>query len=227
MSTTVQFLGHGTFLINTAGTSLLIDPFLTDNPAARVSADDVQADVILVSHGHFDHVADAVAIAKRTGALVITNFEIAQWLGKQGVENVHAMNLGGGKVFDWGSVKMTIAHHSSGLPDGSDGGNPCGFLFKLAEGTIYHACDTALFGDMRLIGEEGIDIAILPIGDNYTMGPDDALRAIRLIEPKRVVPGHYNTWPPISQDADDWAHRVRAETTSQPVILLPGESCEL
>ena len=227
MATTLHFLGHGTFLVETNGTHVLIDPFLTDNPAASVSADDVPAYVIILTHGHGDHVGDAVAVAGRTGALVIANFEIVQWLGAQGVDNSHPLHIGGAHAFDWGTVKLTIAHHGSMLPDGSDGGNPCGVLLKLEDGTIYHAADTGLFYDMKLIGEEGIDLTILPIGDNFTMGPDDAIRAVKLIEPKRVIPDHYNTWPLIEQDADAWAERVRQETTAEPLVLAAGDSCTL
>ena len=227
MSTKVTFIGHGTFLVETGTTTILIDPFLTHNPATDLNAEDVNPDVILVSHGHEDHIADAIEIANRTSAQVVANFEICTWLGNQGVENVHAMHIGGEHAFDWGKVKLTIAHHGSILPDGSYGGNPCGFLLKLADGTIYHACDTGLFYDMKLIGEEGIDLAILPIGDNFTMGPEDSLKAIQLLEANRVIPDHYNTWPLIEQDTDSWAHRVREETTAEPVILKPGEATEL
>ena len=227
MATKVTFLGHGTFQIDSGGKTVLIDPFLTDNPAASTTADAVSADFIIVTHGHGDHVGDTVAIAKRTGALVISNFEINQWLATQGVSNAHPQHIGGAHQFDFGTVKLTIAHHGSMLPDGSDGGNPCGVLLKLSDGTIYHAADTGLFYDMKLIGDEGIDLAIVPIGDNFTMGPDDALRAVKLINPKRVIPDHYNTWPLIEQDAAAWSQRVSAETSTQPVVLNPGESCEL
>ncbi|MSR57370.1 MAG: metal-dependent hydrolase [Planctomycetaceae bacterium] len=224
MTTTLTWLGHSTWLIDTAGQRVLIDPFLTGNPAATVTADQVTADFILVSHGHGDHVGDTVAIARRTGALVIANYEITEWLARQGVENVHAMNTGGAHPFPFGHLKLTIAHHTSMLPDGANGGNPVGFILRLADGRkLYHAADTGLFYDMKLIGDEGIDLAILPIGDNYTMGPDDALRAVQLIQPKRVIPTHYNTWELIAQDAHAWAARVRADSTAQAVVLKPGE----
>ena len=227
MATTVTFLGHGTFLVETNGTRVLIDPFLTGNPAASTTADDVPADVIILSHGHGDHVGDAIDVANRTGALVIANHEIVEWLTGQGLTNTHAQHIGGQHAFEWGTLKLTSAHHGSMLPDGTNGGNPCGLLLKLADGNIYHAADTGLFLDMKLIGEEGIDLAILPIGDNFTMGPDDALRAVKLIEPKRVIPDHYNTWPLIAQDAGAWAERVRAETSAEALVLESGESCEL
>ena len=227
MSTQIIYLGHGAFQVDTAGKTILIDPFFTGNPSATVTADKVSADFIVVTHGHGDHVGDTVAIAQRTGALVIANFEITEWLAKQGVEKVHAQHIGGAHRHPFGVLKLTIAHHGSMLPDGSYGGNPCGVILKLADGTIYHAADTGLFYDMKLIGEQGIDVAILPIGDNYTMGPDDALRAVKLIQPQRVIPDHFNTWPIIAQDVNAWAARVRAETSTEPVVLAPGQSCRL
>jgi L-ascorbate metabolism protein UlaG (beta-lactamase superfamily) len=222
MATELTWLGHGCWAISTGGKQVLVDPFLDDSPSAPVKAADVRADYILVSHGHFDHVADAAKIAQRTGATVISNFEICQWLSKQGVENTHPMNTGGSTQQPFGRVKLTIAHHSSTLPDGVPGGNPCGFLLTLPDATIYFACDTALFYDMKLIGAAGIDLAVLPIGDTFTMGPEDSLEAIKLLEPRRVAPSHYSTWPPIQQDAAAWAARVKAETRAEPVVVQPG-----
>lgn len=227
MSTKITWLGHGTFSIETAGKTVVIDPFFTGNPAATTTADAVSPDALIISHGHGDHVGDAVDIARRTGCLVVANFEITEWLTKQGVENVHPQHIGGSHRHDFGTVKLTIAHHGSSLPDGSNGGNPCGIILKTDDGTIYHACDTGLFYDMKLIGEEGIDIAILPIGDNFTMGPEDALRAVKLIEPKRVIPDHFGTWPLIDQDVAAWAESVRNETSTEPVVLEAGQSVAL
>ena len=227
MGINVKWLSHSCFEIKTDKATLLIDPFITDNPLSPVAASDLTPDAILVSHGHGDHVGDAVAIAERTGATVISNFEIQNWMVAQGVKNVHPLHIGGGYDFDWGRVKLTIAHHGSALPDGSYGGNPCGFLFELEGKKIYHACDTGLFYDMKLIGEEGIDLAILPIGDNFTMGPADALRAVKLIEPGRVVPIHYNTFDIIKQDPQAWAILVEKETNAKVTVLAPGESLEL
>jgi L-ascorbate metabolism protein UlaG (beta-lactamase superfamily) len=228
MATRVRWLGHAALLVETGGLNLLIDPFLNGNPAAAIKADDAIADFILVSHGHGDHVGDTVAIAQRTGATVIANYEISEWLLKQGLTRVHGQQHGGGYQFPFGRCKLTLAFHGSALPDGSNGGNPCGFLLTLKDGLkIYDAADTGLFGDMRLIGEEGIDLAILPIGDNYTMGPDDAVRAVKFLQPKKVLPIHYNTFPVIAQDPEAWAARVRKETSAEPVVIKPGDWVQL
>ncbi len=227
MTTEILFHGHSCFEINTGGKSILIDPFFTGNPAAVITQEDVNPDFIIISHGHEDHVGDSVSIAKRTGATVIANFEIVQWLEKQGVENAHPLHIGGGHQFDFGTVKLTIAHHGSSLPDGSNGGNPAGVLLKLNDGNIYHAADTGLFYDMKLIGEAGIDVAILPIGDNFTMGPEDSIKAINLIQPKKVIPCHYNTWPIINQDVAAWATSVQAQTNAEPIVLNAGEATSL
>ncbi len=224
MATRIRWLGHAALALESEGHNVLIDPFLTDNPAAAIKPQDARADYILVSHGHGDHVGDTIRIAQRTGATVVCNYEISLWLQKQGVAKVHGQQHGGAHQFPFGRVKLTLAFHGSMLPDGANGGNPCGFLIYTNDGKkVYDAADTGLFGDMRLIGEEGIDLALVPIGDNFTMGPDDALRAVKLIQPKKVVPIHYNTWPLIAQDAMAWAQRVRAETKAEPVILQSGE----
>jgi L-ascorbate metabolism protein UlaG (beta-lactamase superfamily) len=228
MNGELTWFGHGSWSIATGGHRLLLDPFLDESPVASTKSDNVEADFILVSHGHFDHTADVASIAHRTGATVIANYEIAEWFGSnKGVEKTVGMNIGGTATFPFGTVKMTQAHHSSMLPDGSYGGNPCGFLLRLREGTLYFACDTALFLDMKLIGALGIDLAVLPIGDLFTMGPEDSIEAIKLLQPKRVVPAHYNTWPPIQQNAEAWSARVRAHTRAEPVVLKPGETIAL
>jgi L-ascorbate metabolism protein UlaG (beta-lactamase superfamily) len=222
MASELTWMGHGCWSIVTSAQHVLLDPFLDENPLAPVRSDEVQAQFILVSHGHFDHVADAEKIARRTGATIISSFEICEWFAKKGVEGTHAMNIGGSHAFPFGRVKMTIAHHTSSLPDGSCGGGAAGFLLSLAEGNVYFACDTGLFYDMKLIGAAGLEVAALPIGDNFTMGPEDALEAVKLLAPKRVVPVHRGTWPLIDQDVEAWARRVRAETAAEPVILEPG-----
>lgn len=230
MSVKLTWLGHAAFSLRVGEHRLLIDPFLTDSPTAAATADDVEADFILVSHGHGDHVGDAVAIAKRTGATVISNFEISNWLVQQGIDQtrVHPQHIGGGFTYPFGYLKLTIAHHGSGLPDGSDGGNPAGLLLTTQDGKkIYFACDTGLFYDMKLIGDVGIDLAVLPIGDNFTMGPDDALRAVKLIVPKTVIPVHFDTWELIAQDPRAWAARVETETNTRCVVISPGQSFEL
>ena len=227
MTIKITWYSHACFLIETGQTKLLTDPFLSDNPLSPAKADAIEAEYILVSHGHGDHVGDTLSIAKRTGATVISNYEIQAWLANQGVENTHPQHIGGGFDYPWGRVKLTIAHHGSGLPDGSYGGNPCGFLFYIEGKKIYHACDTGLFYDMKLIGEEGIDLAILPIGDNFTMGPDDALRAVKLLEPKVVIPIHYGTFDVINQDPEIFAARVEAETEAKCLVLKPGDTYEV
>lgn len=228
MATELTWLGHGGWSLRTGSHTVLLDPFLDQSPVAPMSSADVAADFILVSHGHFDHVADAAVIANRTGATVVSNFEISEWLKSQHqVRNAIGMNIGGAVALPFGRVKMTLAFHSSQLPDGSYGGEPAGFLIRLSEAAIYFACDTGLFSDMKLIGAAGVDLAVVPIGDLFTMGPDDSIEAIKLIGPRRVVPAHYNTWPPIAQDAQAWADRVRAETQAEPIVVEPGGVIEL
>jgi L-ascorbate metabolism protein UlaG (beta-lactamase superfamily) len=224
MTTRFRWLGHSCLWFETSGVTVLVDPFLTGNPLAPLTADDLKPDFIFVSHGHGDHLGDTVPIAKRTGAMVISNYEIASWLEKQGLKKTHGMQHGGGFDFPFGRVKLTTAFHGSQLPDGSDGGNPCGFLFYFKDGRkVYDAADTGLFSDMRLIGEEGIDLALLPIGDNFTMGPADALRAAAMIKPGRVVPIHFNTFDLIRQDPKAWAEDVRKSRFAEPIVMKPGD----
>lgn len=229
MATEITWFGHSAFALRTGDHDVLIDPFLDDSPTATVKSGDVAADFILLTHGHFDHVGDTVAIAQRTGATVVANFEIGNWLVKQGLaeEKVVAMNFGGSTQLAFGAVKMTIAHHTSGLPDGSYGGNPGGYVIDLPEGRVYFAGDTALTLDMKLIGMAGLELAVLPIGDFYTMGPEDSVEAIKLLNPKRVLPCHYNTMPAIEQDANAWAESVRSHTAAEPIVLAPGEKISL
>ncbi len=227
MTVKVTWYGHACVGLEVGEHWLLVDPFLTGNPLAAAQPDLLNPTAILISHGHGDHVGDGLEIAKRTGALVISNFEICNWFQTQGHDNVHPQHIGGGFHYPFGYLKLTIAHHGSALPDGSYGGNPCGFLLTTEGKRIYLACDTGLFYDMTLIGEEGLDLAMVPIGDNFTMGPEDALRAVKLLRPRRVVPYHYNTFDVIRQDPDAWAERVRAETEAEPVVLKPGESLVL
>lgn len=227
----LTWYGHATWLITVNGDQehkILLDPFLTDNPTAPVQCDDVTVDSVLVSHGHFDHVADAAAIANKNDATLVAVYEVASWFAeKHGVKNTIGMNIGGQTNMDFGTVKMTQAIHSSQLPDGSSGGCPAGFVLTIGEQKIYFACDTALFSDMQLIGKMGIDLAVLPIGDLFTMGVEDSIMAIELLAPKQVLPTHFNTWPPIEQDANAWAELVRSRTSACPVVLEPGQSHEL
>lgn len=196
------YYGQSCFAVETRGTTLLFDPFITPNELAKhISLADIRADYILISHGHFDHISDAVELARRTGAPVISNFEIITWLSQQGVEKGHPLNHGGGFNFPFGRVKYVNAVHSSQLPDGSYGGNPGGFVVDAPEGAFYFAGDTALTMDMQLIGEEfALQFAVLPIGDNFTMGAKDAVRAANFVKCKRVVGVHYDTFPPIKID---------------------------
>ncbi len=227
MTTTITWYGHGCWFIESHGHRILIDPFLSDSPTAPIGPDEVEADYLLVSHGHFDHFGDTVDIARRTGAQVVGIVELCWWLNHKGIENTLAMNLGGTAGLPFGRVQLTPALHSSTMPDGKPGGEPASFLIFLPEGNLYFGCDTGLFSDMSLIGRHGIEFAFLPIGDLFTMGPDDALEAVKFLRPKQVVPCHFGTWPPIEQDPEAWAKRVRTETEAEPLLMKPGETISL
>lgn len=228
MTTEITWLGHASWSIKTDHHTIVVDPYLDDSPTASVKSDAVEADFILVSHGHYDHITDVPSIANRTGATVVANLEIIRWLTKEhGVENVVQMNIGGGVDLPFGRVKMTQAVHSSQLPDGSYGGEPSGFLLSFPEGNVYIACDTALFSDMQRIGQPGLELAVLPIGDVFTMGPEDSIEAVRLLQPRRVIPMHYNTWPQIEQNVAQWAEQVRTDTQAEPLVMEPGETISL
>ncbi len=227
MAIRLTWYGHACWSIETAQGTLLIDPFLSGNPVAPVKADQVNADFILVSHGHGDHLGDTVDIAKRTGATVLSNFEIAGYCEGKGCK-AHPLHIGGSRDFPFGHLKLTIAHHGSSFPDGHYAGNPSGFLLTIDKKKIYDSADTGLFYDMKLIGEEGIDLAMLPIGDNFTMGPEDAVRAVKLIKPKVMIPMHYNTFDLLKQDPKSFASRVKKTVPKTKVVVLqPGESYEL
>jgi L-ascorbate metabolism protein UlaG (beta-lactamase superfamily) len=225
MNTQITWYGHATLGVKTFGYQLIIDPYFSGNPATPIEPEQVEADYLLITHGHGDHVGDSVAIAQRTNAEVISNAEIVKWISKQGVKKTHGQHLGGGFRYPFGYLKLTLALHGSALPDGSNGGNPAGFLLTTNDQKkIYFAGDTGLFGDMKLIGEEGIDLAVIPIGDNYTMGPEDALRAVKLLQPKHVIPIHFNTWDLIAQNGKAWAMKVEEAVTCQVHVLQPGQS---
>ncbi len=198
----VNYLGHSSFLLETSGKKILIDPYISPNELAEnINVNDINCDYILVSHGHSDHVADLVNIAKRTGAKVVSSFEIIEWLNKQGVENGHPMNIGGSWDFDFGTIKMTYACHSSSLPDGSYGGTAAGFLIKTEGKTYYYSGDTSLTSDMKLTGElNDIHHAFLCIGDNFTMGIEDAIIASKYINCKKIIGMHYDTFGYIKVD---------------------------
>ena len=232
MPVTLTWIGHATWLIDTGHGVLLIDPFLDECPTASRKAKDVRCDAILLTHAQADHGADAVAIATRLDVTVLCNFEIANWLAKHGVQKTQPMNHGGRVALPGGTAKMEIAHHSSSFADGTYGGNPGGWLLDVGGKRIYIAGDTSVFLDMERIGRpdragRGLDLAILPIGDVFTMGPEDSLDALAMLRPKAVLPSHYDTWPPIAQDAAAWASSVKATTLANPHVLKPGESVTL
>jgi L-ascorbate metabolism protein UlaG (beta-lactamase superfamily) len=224
---TLTYYGHATWGLETKGVSILIDPFFTGNPMTKVKASGVAANFIILTHAHGDHYGDTVEIAKRTGAILISNFEIVAYCQKQGVANAHPMHIGGSYAFPFGRAKLTVAHHGSSFPDGSYGGNPAGILLEVEGRRLYNAGDTALFSDMSLIAQGGLDAAILPIGDNFTMGPEDAAAAAKLLGARTVIPEHYNTWPVIQQDPQAFRRRVEGSTDSKVVVLEPGATFKI
>jgi L-ascorbate metabolism protein UlaG (beta-lactamase superfamily) len=221
----ITYYGHSCFHVEINGKNLLLDPFITDNPLAKhIDVNSITADYILISHGHGDHIADAKPIARRTGATVISNYEIITWLEKQGVEKSHPMNHGGSWVFDFGKVKFVNAVHSSSLPDGSYGGNPGGFLIESSEGNFYYAGDTALTYDMKLIGDyKKINIAFLPIGNNYTMGVDNALIASDFIRCDTIIGMHYDTFSHIKINHEEAKNKFTV-AGKDLVLMKIGES---
>jgi L-ascorbate metabolism protein UlaG (beta-lactamase superfamily) len=219
----ITFIGHACFLLTQEGYSFLFDPFITGNPQATVEADAVNADYIFVSHAHPDHLGDTFALAKRTKATVISTFEIAQECEKHGVK-VHPMHVGGKKAFEFGYVRVTPAFHGAGIA----GGHACGFMINCAGYTTYFAGDTSLFGDMKLLGEiERVNLFLVPIGGNFTMDIDDAVYAAKLVNSDTVIPFHYNTWPVIAADPDEFRAKVEKNTSARCLVLPPGETVEL
>ncbi len=225
MAVDIRFLGQSCFELRAGGTTVLIDPFLTDNPKGAAPADEMEPDVILLTHGHFDHLGDTVDIAKRTGATVVAMKELADEIAGDGVENVADPLYGGTVVFDWGSVKMMPAWHSGITPKGTVH-QPAGLLIDFGDRLIYHLGDTCLFSDLQLVRHRGRrpDLALVPIGGHYTMDRFDAVVAVELIAPDLVIPCHYDTWPPIEADAQAFKADVEQGGFAQVVILDPGGS---
>jgi L-ascorbate metabolism protein UlaG (beta-lactamase superfamily) len=232
----IKYHGHSCFQLSEGDASLLVDPFLSpNNPSAVATADEVDPSHIAITHGHADHMADAVPVAKRTGAHCLGIVELADWLGSQGVEDVSDPNLGGTVSFDWGSIKLVPAWHTNTLPGSAEApfsaelgvpiGTPAGLVIKIGGVTVYHAGDTCLFSDMKLIAERNpIDVALLPIGGHYTMDRHDAVVAAELVGAGTVIPMHFNTFPPIETDADAFKSEVESKTSSKVVVLAPGET---
>ena len=222
------YYGHSCFAVQIKGKNILFDPFITPNTlAAGIDINKIQADYIFLSHGHEDHIADCISIAGRTGAKVICSFEIHVWLNNQGITNTHPMNTGGKWAFDFGTVKCVVAQHSGGLPDGSYGGNPMGFVFTTRDGNFYYSGDTALTLDMQLVPQyTTLNFAVLPIGDNFTMGIDDAIQAARFIQCSQIIGVHYDTFGYIKIDHTN-AKQAFADQEIKLHLLAVGETIDI
>lgn len=224
----LTYFGHSAFQIETNGTTLLFDPFITGNGLAEkvISADDLNPDVILLTHAHGDHWGDTLSIAMRTGAVLVANYEITSYAQKHGHDKVQPMNSGGSWKFEWGTVFQTYARHSSSFPDGTYGGNPNGYILHVEDLCIYNTGDTAPFSEMAWIGEDHqVDIALMPIGDCFTMGLKGAARAAKMIQPALTIPLHYNTFPLIEVDTNEWA-QMMGEAGLEAKVMTPGETLE-
>jgi L-ascorbate metabolism protein UlaG (beta-lactamase superfamily) len=222
----ITYYGHSVFLLDDGKYRVIIDPFLEGNPAAPVKPDKIDVQYIVVTHGHGDHLGDAIPIAKRCNATIIAVNELANYASEKGAK-AHNMHIGGAVRLPFGTVKMTIAHHGSVTPDGVYAGNPAGALISMDGKTVYHTGDTGLFYDMKLIGDTSpVDVLLCPIGDNFTMGIEDAVKAVEFVRPKLVVPMHYNTWPVIAADPNEFVKRVKV-AGFRGQVLNPGESVEL
>lgn len=226
----LTYFGHSAFQLDTEGTQILVDPFITGNSHAEgiIDVEELEPDVILLTHAHGDHFGDTPSIAKRTGAVVVSNFEITNYLTrKHGHENVQSMNTGGTWAFDWGSVTWTFARHSSSFPDGTYGGHPNGIIIQAEGKTIYDLGDTDPFSEMEWIGEDfDVDLALMPVGDCFTMGPRGSVRAARMIGPALTIPIHYNTFPAIEIDVDAW-QRLFSRENFEARVVKPGETLEI
>ncbi len=222
----VRYLGHAGVQLVAGGKEFVFDPFISQNPRAGAKLDELNPDVVFVTHAHGDHWGDTPELAKRTGALVVATAEIASYAAKLGIKS-HGMNIGGSHEFDFGRVSLTQAWHSSSFPDGTYGGMPTGVVLEVAGKRVYHAGDTSLFSDMSFLADWQLDLAFLPIGDNYTMGPADALEAVKLVKPRVVIPIHFNTFPLLEQDAQAFKLRVEESTGTSCMVLAPGEEVTL